>query len=95
MPVIWGGRPVEVSTNINSQDPTRGISPDGIFDFIIIGSGFGGSICPLRLAEMGYQTLIMERGKRFDDGDFPESNWNIRNYLFRLDHRYSVYSVAF
>ncbi len=52
------------------------------FDFIIIGSGFGGSVSALRLAEKGYSVCILERGKRFNDSDFAKSNWNLRRYLW-------------
>jgi cholesterol oxidase len=55
---------------------------DKIYDFVIIGSGFGGSVSAMRLAEKGYSVLILERGKRFEDQDFPKSNWNIWKYLW-------------
>ncbi|MFC1960461.1 NAD(P)-binding protein, partial [Chloroflexota bacterium] len=38
---------------------------DPTYDFIIIGSGFGGSVSALRLVEKGYRVLVLERGKRF------------------------------
>jgi cholesterol oxidase len=53
-----------------------------IYDYIIIGSGFGGSVAALRLAEKGYKVLILEQGKRFNPGDFPKTNWNIPKYLW-------------
>jgi cholesterol oxidase len=53
-----------------------------IYDYIIIGSGFGGSVSALRLTEKGYSVLILERGKRFEDQDFPKRNWNIWKYLW-------------
>ena len=37
------------------------------FDVIIIGSGFGGAVCALRLAEGGYDVLVLERETRFKD----------------------------
>jgi cholesterol oxidase len=52
------------------------------YDYVIIGSGFGGSVSAMRLAEKGYRVLILERGKRFEDQDFPKSNWNIWKYLW-------------
>lgn len=55
---------------------------DEIFDYVIIGSGFGGSVSAMRLAEKGYRVLILERGKRFEDHDFPKTNWNIWKYLW-------------
>ena len=47
------------------------------YDFVIIGSGFGGSISAMRLAEKGYDVLLLERGKRFRDEDFAKSDWNL------------------
>ncbi|HZD11822.1 MAG TPA: GMC family oxidoreductase [Candidatus Binatia bacterium] len=52
------------------------------FDFVIVGSGFGGSVSAMRLAQKGYRVLVLERGKRYGAGDFPKTNWNIRKYLW-------------
>ncbi|MDJ0828904.1 MAG: GMC family oxidoreductase [Desulfobacterales bacterium] len=52
------------------------------YDFVIIGSGFGGSVSALRLAEKGYSVAVLEAGKRFRDEDFPKSNWNIFKYFW-------------
>ena len=52
------------------------------FDYIVIGSGFGGSVSAMRLAEKGYRVLIIEKGKRWKASDFPKSNWNLRKYLW-------------
>ncbi len=52
------------------------------FDYIVIGSGFGGSVSAMRLAEKGYSVLVIEKGKRWKSTDFPKSNWNIRKYLW-------------
>jgi cholesterol oxidase len=35
------------------------------FDYIVIGSGFGGSVSALRLAEKGYSVTVLEKGKRW------------------------------
>jgi cholesterol oxidase len=51
-------------------------------DFVIIGSGFGGSVSALRLTEKGYRVRVLERGKRFRDEDFARSNWNVRKALW-------------
>ncbi len=53
-----------------------------VFDWVIIGSGFGGSVAALRLAERSQNVLVLERGKRFRDEDFPTTNWNLRRYLW-------------
>lgn len=51
-------------------------------DFVVIGSGFGGSVSAMRLAEKGYDVLVLERGKRHEAEDLPKSNWNIRKFLW-------------
>ena len=52
------------------------------YDFVIIGSGFGGSVSAMRLTEKGYKVLVLERGRRYRDEDFPKTNWNIWKYLW-------------
>jgi cholesterol oxidase len=53
-----------------------------VYDYIVIGSGFGGSVSALRLAEKGYETAVLEAGKRYNSEDFPKNNWNIFKYLW-------------
>jgi cholesterol oxidase len=53
------------------------------FDYIIIGSGFGGAVCALRLTEKNYRVLILEKGKWFQQDDFPKTNWNLRKWMWR------------
>lgn len=53
-----------------------------IYDYIIIGSGFGGSVAALRLAGKGYRVAVIEQGKRFSPGDFPKSDWNLKKFLW-------------
>ncbi|MBK9272544.1 MAG: GMC family oxidoreductase [Saprospiraceae bacterium] len=52
------------------------------FDYIVIGSGFGGSVSAMRLSEKGYKVLIIEKGKRWGNNDFPKSSWNLRKFLW-------------
>ncbi len=51
-------------------------------DYVIVGSGFGGSVSALRLTEKGYRVIVLERGRRFRDEDFARSTWNLRRYLW-------------
>lgn len=53
-----------------------------IFDYIIVGSGFGGSIMSLRLVEKGYRVLLLERGKKWEFGEFPRRIDEIKKNLF-------------
>lgn len=53
-----------------------------IYDHIIIGSGFGGSVSAMRLSEKGYKVAVLEKGKRYRQHDFPKTNWNVRKYLW-------------
>jgi cholesterol oxidase len=52
------------------------------YDWIVVGSGFGGSVSALRLAEKGYSVAVLECGKRFGDDDFPKSTWDLRRYFW-------------
>lgn len=53
-----------------------------VYDYIVIGSGFGGSVSAMRLAEKGYSVLVIEKGKRYAAHDFPKSNWNLPKYIW-------------
>ncbi len=53
------------------------------FDFIVIGSGFGGSITAHRLVEKGYRVAVMEMGRRWTSRNFPHSNWRIWRWFWR------------
>ena len=46
------------------------------YDWLIIGSGFGGSVSALRLAEKGYRVGVLEAGRRYSDEDLPETSWD-------------------
>lgn len=52
------------------------------YDYVIIGSGFGGSVSALRLSEKGYKVLVIEKGKWYKPQDFPKSNWNLKKWLW-------------
>ena len=52
------------------------------YDWLVVGSGFGGSVSALRLREKGYSVGVLECGKRFADDDFPRSTWDLRRYFW-------------
>ncbi len=43
-----------------------------VYDAVVVGSGFGGGITACRLAEQGWRVCVLERGRRFGPGDFPD-----------------------
>ena len=51
-------------------------------DYVVIGSGFGGAVSALRLAEKGWRVAVLEMGKRWGPEDFARSNWNVRKFLW-------------
>jgi len=53
------------------------------FDYIVIGSGFGGSVAALRLAEKGYRVGVMEMGRRWTPENLPATNWLIWRWIWR------------
>ena len=55
---------------------------DHDYDWVVVGSGFGGSVSALRLAEKGYRVAVIEVGRRFNDEDFAETTRNVRRYFW-------------
>lgn len=52
------------------------------YDWLVIGSGFGGSVSALRLTEKGYRVAVLECGRRFRDEDLPRSAWQLRRMFW-------------
>jgi len=55
---------------------------DHDYDWLVVGSGFGGSVAAWRLTEKGYRVGVLESGRRFADDEFPRSTWDLRRYFF-------------
>ena len=52
------------------------------FDWLVIGSGFGGSVSAMRLSEKGFRVGVLERGRRYDPRDLPTSAWQSDRYTW-------------
>jgi len=65
--------------NRNSETDTA-ITDTGA-DVVVVGSGYGGAVAALRLAEKGYQVLLLERGSEYLPGEFPNHFSQIPKYL--------------
>jgi cholesterol oxidase len=52
------------------------------YDWLIVGSGFGGSVSALRLAEKGYRVGVLESGRRYGDADYAGTTWNLKRFLW-------------
>ncbi len=66
------------------------------YDYIVIGSGFGGSVSAYRLSQKGYKVLVVEKGKRFHAKDFPKTNWNLPKWLWLPTLRFfGIFKITF
>jgi cholesterol oxidase len=66
----------------NAASPPSGARQDVDYDYIVIGSGFGGSVSALRLVEKGYRVLLLEKGRALKEEDFPRTNWDLKRWLW-------------
>src|ERR1700761_573189 len=53
------------------------------YDFLIVGSGFGGSVSALRLTEKGYHVLVVEMGRRWTPENLPRTNWKFNRFFWK------------
>ncbi len=51
-------------------------------DVVIVGSGFGGSVSALRLAEKGYSVLVLEQGRRIGPAEIASAKKNLRELFW-------------
>jgi len=57
-------------------------SDELVFDYVVVGSGFGGSVSAMRLAQKGYSVGVVEAGRRWHADQFPRRNWNLRKFIW-------------
>ncbi|RKH17295.1 GMC family oxidoreductase [Corallococcus sp. CA047B] len=57
------------------------------YDVVVVGSGFGGSITALRLAQAGRSVAVLERGRRYAPGQFPRDVTRADEVLWRQPSR--------
>ncbi|MGO9435543.1 MAG: FAD-binding protein, partial [Terracidiphilus sp.] len=73
--------------NLEPSDEESATTRDGKldfdFDFIVIGSGFGGSVSALRLAEKGDRVAVIEMGRRWTPDNLPRTSWSIHRWIWR------------
>jgi cholesterol oxidase len=67
---------------MSARDPER-----DRFDAVVIGSGFGGCIAALRLAQAGKRIVVLERGRRYAPGEFPRDPRQVDRIFWRWPAR--------
>jgi cholesterol oxidase len=68
-----------------------------VFDAVIVGSGFGGSVMAYRLAEAGMRdVVVLERGQAYPPGSFPRVLQSVRTSFWDPSEQlYGLYNVWF
>eukprot|EP01064_Diplonema_japonicum_P012787 TRINITY_DN20142_c0_g1_i1.p1 TRINITY_DN20142_c0_g1~~TRINITY_DN20142_c0_g1_i1.p1 ORF type:complete len:695 (+),score=184.26 TRINITY_DN20142_c0_g1_i1:32-2116(+) len=70
---------------------------ENIYDYVVVGSGYGGSIFALRMAQKGYSVLLLEQGRAWD-GEAPNDDWELWgtrwNPLFKMSGKKHTRSLG-
>jgi cholesterol oxidase len=76
-----------------AEDAMEGY-PEGHYDVIVVGSGFGGSVMTYRLREAGLRVCLLERGRAYPPGSFPRSPYAFaRAFWDPSEGMYGMYNV--
>lgn len=62
---------------------------------VVVGSGYGGSITAARLAEKGRSVCLLERGKEWIPGEFPDTLGKLLGSVRRKDRPLGLFDVYF
>ena len=68
--------PPQLSTSLADWADTS-----GVLDTLVIGSGYGGAVVALRLAQAGHEVIVLERGSEYLPGDFPNDISQLPKHL--------------
>ena len=52
------------------------------YDYLVIGSGFGGSVSALRMAEKGWRVGVVEQGRRIGRDDIKAGKRNVLRLMW-------------
>ncbi|ASR04846.1 MULTISPECIES: FAD-dependent oxidoreductase [Gordonia] len=71
-----------MSGSSNDPSPHPSAASRDTADVIVVGSGFGGAVAALRLAEQGRRVLVLEQGRRHTPEDLLAARSDPRKYLW-------------
>src|SRR4249919_2400218 len=61
---------------------------------VVVGSGFGGSVTAYRLADAGWDVVVLERGKAYPPGGFPRTPHEMRdNFWDPSNGQFGLFNV--
>ncbi|VAW70895.1 hypothetical protein MNBD_GAMMA12-340 [hydrothermal vent metagenome] len=57
------------------------------YDVVVVGSGFGGAVSALRVAQAGKSVLVLERGKDYSALNFPRDMQDVNSVLWQYPNK--------